>query len=98
MLYLDNGFVVGIFAIRALVVKEELRQMYDADTMAEARCHHENFYVLAYNAVSARSAGCTVRRWGRQILPFFTTGRTNAKSEAQKPDHREALSQRPRHA
>jgi transposase len=25
----------------------------------------------------------TVRRWERQILSFFTTGRTNAKSEAQ---------------
>jgi transposase len=69
----------------ALVAKEELRQMYDADTMAGARRHLENFYALARRCGVGEIGRLarTVRRWERQILSFFTTGRTNAKSEAQ---------------
>jgi transposase len=68
-----------------LVAKEELRQMYDADTTAEARRHLENLYAVArYSGVLELSRlARTVRRWERQILSFLTTGHTNPKSEAQ---------------
>ena len=68
----------------AVVAKEELRQMYATRTLSGALRHLRAFHDLA--------AGCgvpevarlsrTVRRWEPEILNHFTTGRSNATSEA----------------
>jgi transposase len=67
-----------------LVAKEELRQMYDAGTIAGARVHLEAFYALAGRSSVSEVARLarTVKRWEQPILAFFSTGRTNARSEA----------------
>jgi transposase len=69
----------------ALVAKEELRQMYAATTITGARRHLDAFYELARRCgvPEVTRLSRTVRRWEAQILSFFVTGVTNAKSEAQ---------------
>jgi len=69
----------------ALVAKEEPRQMYTAGSLRGARRHLGSFYELARRCGVAEVSRLarTVRRWEPQILSFFVTGRTNAKSEAQ---------------
>jgi transposase len=67
------------------VAKEELRQMYAAGTITGARRHLDAFYELARRCgvPEVTRLSRTVRRWEPQILSFFVTGHTNAKSEAQ---------------
>jgi len=66
------------------VAKEELRQMYAAGSLPWATRHLDSFYDLArrVGVPEVSRLARTVRRWAAQILSFFTTGRTNAKSEA----------------
>ncbi len=68
----------------ALVAKEVLRAMYWAETPAEAREHLAEFYAVVARAEVPEldRLARTVRRWEKEILSFFTTGHTNAKSEA----------------
>ncbi len=69
----------------ALAAKEQLQTIYDATTLEEA--HAE----LAFFDELARTAGTpevlrlarTIKRWEPQVLSYFTTRRTNARSEAQ---------------
>jgi transposase len=68
----------------ALVAKEEVRQMYSASNLRTARRHLTSFYGLALRAgvKEISRLARTVKRWEPQILSFFVTGRTNARSEA----------------
>jgi transposase len=68
----------------ALVAKEELRQMYTASNPRSARRHLASFYGLARRAgvKEVSRLARTVKRWEAQILSFFVTGKTNARSEA----------------
>jgi transposase len=68
----------------ALVAKEELRQMYAAGSLHRARRHLASFYDRAGRAgvPEVSRLARTVKRWEAQILSFFVTGRTNARSEA----------------
>ena len=69
----------------AWAVKEQLRSMYAATTLAEARIELATFYEYAVDAGTPEVARLarTIKRWEPQVLSFFTTGRTNARSEAQ---------------
>ena len=69
----------------AVAVKEQLRTMYAARSLTSARRELAVFYELAQNAGTPEVARLarTIKRWEPQILNFFTTGRTNARSEAQ---------------
>ena len=68
----------------AWAVKEQLRWVYDADSPREARTRLERFYELARTAGTPEvlRLAKTIKRWEPEILSFFTTGRTNARSEA----------------
>lgn len=68
----------------AVVCKEHLREMYWAETTAEARVHLARFYELARlsEVPEVQRLARTVKRWEPEILSFFTTGHSNAKSEA----------------
>jgi transposase len=68
----------------AVVAKEVLRQMYTAGSAAEAREDLAEFYAVIKRAEVKEldRLARTVKRWEPQILSFFTTGHTNAKSEA----------------
>lgn len=69
----------------AVAVKEQLRTMYAARSLTSARRELAVFYELAQNAGTPEVARLarTIKRWEPQILNLFTTGRTNARSEAQ---------------
>ena len=69
----------------AWAVKEQLRSVYACRSLAEARAELEIFYELASSAGTPEVARLarTIRRWEREVLNFFVTGRTNARSEAQ---------------
>jgi len=69
----------------ALAVKEQLRTMYAAGSLATARDELAVFYELAQNAGTPEVARLarTIKRWEPQVLNYFTTGRINARSEAQ---------------
>ncbi len=68
----------------AWAVKEQLRSVYDADSPTVARQRLERFYELARTAGTPEvlRLAKTIKRWEPQVLAFFTTGRTNARSEA----------------
>ena len=68
----------------AWAVKEQLRCVYDADNLAVATVRLEQFYELAHTAATPEvlRLAKTIKRWEPQVLSFFTTGRTNARSEA----------------
>ena len=69
----------------ALAVKEQLRSVYGCATRARAEAELAVFYELAHDAGTpevVRLAN-TIRRWEPQVLNYFTTRRTNARSEAQ---------------
>lgn len=68
----------------ALACKEQLRAMYTASTRSTARAELATFYTYARTTGTPEvlRLSRTVRRWEREILAFFTTGHTNAKSEA----------------
>jgi transposase len=68
----------------ALACKEQLRAMYAAGTLSKARRELATFHRLAKTTGTPEvlRLSRTVRRWEREILSFFTTGHTNAKSEA----------------
>ncbi len=69
----------------AIAVKEQLRTIYDADTLAEAHEKLAFFYDLAKTAGTPEVLrfARTVKRWEPQIMNYFTTQKTNARSEAQ---------------
>lgn len=69
----------------AWAVKEQLRTVFAASSLGEARRELATFYEYASSAGTPEVARLarTVKRWEREILNFFTTGRTNARSEAQ---------------
>jgi transposase len=69
----------------ALAVKEQLRTMYAQSNLHDARRELAVFYELAATngAPEVQRLSRTVKRWEPQILNFFTTGRSNARSEAQ---------------
>lgn len=69
----------------ALAVKEQLRSVYAETTLVGARRELAVFYALARGAGTPEVVRLakTIRRWEPQILSFFITGRTNARSEAQ---------------
>lgn len=69
----------------ALAVKEQLRSMYAAPDLTHARAELATFYDYAATAGTPEVARLarTIKRWEPQILSFFTTGHTNARSEAQ---------------
>jgi len=69
----------------ALVAKEHLREMYASGSRIDAREHLAAFFELAGRCGVPEVARLsrTVGRWEPQILSFFVTGHTNAKSEAQ---------------
>jgi transposase len=58
--------------------------VYDADSPTVARQRLERFYELARTAGTPEvlRLAKTIKRWESQVLAFFTTGRTNARSEA----------------
>jgi transposase len=68
----------------ALVAKEVLREMYWAESRTEAELHLAAFYDVArrVDVPELSRLARTVKRWEPQILSYFTTGHTNAKSEA----------------
>jgi transposase len=68
----------------AWAVKEQLRWVYDADGPTEARKRLDHFYELARTAGTPEvlRLSKTIKRWETEVLSFFTTGRTNARSEA----------------
>jgi transposase len=68
----------------AWAVKEQLRCVYDADGPTGAKTRLDRFYELARIAGTAEvlRLSKTVKRWEREVLAFFVTGRTNARSEA----------------
>jgi transposase len=69
----------------AWAVKEQLRSVYTANTLAGARRELAFFSDLAATAGAPEVVRLakTIRRWEPQVLNYFTTGRTNARSEAQ---------------
>jgi len=69
----------------AWAVKEQLRSMYDAATLAGAQRELTVFYDLAASAGTPEVVRLakTIKRWEPQVLNYFTTRRTNARSEAQ---------------
>ena len=69
----------------ALAVKEQLRSVYVQDSLAGARRELTVFYELARDAGTPEvlRLAKTIRRWEPQVLSFFATRRTNARSEAQ---------------
>ena len=69
----------------ALAVKEQLRTIYDATTLEEAHAELASFYELARTAGTPEvlRLARTIKRWEPQVLSYFTTWRTNARSEAQ---------------
>lgn len=68
----------------AVVAKEILREMYSAGSRAEAETCLAEFYAVVRRAEVPELSRLarTVKRWEREILSFFTTGHSNAKSEA----------------
>jgi transposase len=68
----------------AWAVKEQLRCVYDAESLEVATVRLERFYELAHTAATPEvlRLAKTIKRWEPQVLSFFTTGRTNARSEA----------------
>lgn len=58
--------------------------MYSASSRAEAEAHLAELYAIAHHAEVPELSRLarTVKRWEPQILSYFTTGHTNAKSEA----------------
>ena len=68
----------------ALACKEQLRAMYRATTARAARRELAIFYDYAKTTGTPEvlRLSRTVKRWEREILAFFATGHTNAKSEA----------------
>jgi transposase len=68
----------------ALVAKEVLRAMYWAETPTEAREQLAEFYAVVARAEVPEldRLARTVKQWEKEILSYFTTGHTNAKSEA----------------
>jgi transposase len=69
----------------AWAVKEQLRTVYTARTPTQAATELDAFYALATTAGTPEvlRLARTIRRWQPQVLSYFTTGRTNARSEAQ---------------
>jgi transposase len=69
----------------AWAVKEQLRTVYAATTLSRARTELERFFALARQAGTPEvlRLANTIRRWQPQVLSYFVTGRTNARSEAQ---------------
>jgi transposase len=69
----------------ALAVKEQLRSVYDQNTLPGARRELAIFYELANDAGTPEVVRLarTIKRWETEVLNFFVTGRTNARSEAQ---------------
>lgn len=69
----------------ALAVKEQLRTMYAVTSLAHAKRELAIFYELAQNAGTPEVVRLfrTIKRWEPQVLNYFTTGRTNARSETQ---------------
>jgi transposase len=69
----------------AWATKEQLRSVYTARTLGAARQELEVFYELARDAGTPEVVrfARTIARWEPQVLNYFTTGRTNARSEAQ---------------
>jgi transposase len=69
----------------AWALKEQLRTVYAQRTLSVARHELAVFYELAKDAGTpeVRRLARTVLRWEPQILNYFRTGRTNARSEAQ---------------
>ena len=70
----------------AWAVKEQLRTMYAAPLRARPAPRTRSvFYELAATAGTPEVVRLakTIKRWEPQVLTFFTTGRTNARSEAQ---------------
>ena len=68
-----------------MAVKEQLRTMFAAATLAQARRELATFYEYAQSAGTPEVARLarTIKRWEPEILNYFTTWRTNARSEAQ---------------
>ena len=68
----------------ALVAKEVLREMYWSESRYEAEQRLAEFYAVVRRCEVPELSRLsrTVKRWEPQILAFFTTGHTNAKSEA----------------
>ena len=68
----------------AWAVKEQLRWAYEAESPREARNRLERFYELARIAGTPEvlRLAKTIERWEPEVLSFFSTGRTNARSEA----------------
>jgi transposase len=68
----------------AVVAKEILREMYLAESRSEAEECLAEFYAVVRRAEVPELSRLarTVKRWEREILSFFTTGHSNAKSEA----------------
>lgn len=68
----------------ALAVKEQLRTVYTAPTTTAAKRELAIFYQLAKMAGTPEvlRLSRTIKRWEPQVLSYFTTRRTNARSEA----------------
>lgn len=68
----------------ALAVKEQLRSVYSATALTGARRELAIFYRLAKTTgtLEVLRLARTIKRWEPQVLSYFTTKRTNARSEA----------------
>ena len=66
------------------LVATDIRWVYEAESPREARSRLERFYELARIAGTPEvlRLAKTIKRWEPEVLSFFTTGRTNARSEA----------------
>jgi len=69
----------------AWAVKEQLRTVYTQPTLPAARTELSFFYELAADAGTPEVVRLakTIKRWEPEVLNYFTTRRTNARSEAQ---------------
>lgn len=69
----------------AWAVKEQLRTVYGSATPTSAKAELRVFYELATTAGTPEVVRLakTIKRWEPQVLSYFTTRRTNARSEAQ---------------
>lgn len=66
-------------------MKEQLRTIYDATTLEEAHAELASSYELARTAGTPEvlRQARTIKRWEPQVLSYFTTWHTNARSQAQ---------------
>lgn len=80
--WLDHGDPDGEVAV-AYLAKELLREVYDAETVFEARRGLVQFYKVCDTAdvVELTRLAKTIRRWETPLLRWHTTGLTNATTE-----------------